>query len=322
MIMNATSTKTARPVAIWAAMIVVYIAWGSTYLAIRYAIQSIPPFLMASFRFLLAGLILYLWRRLSGDSPPTAKQWRSGAIVGLFLLLGGNGLVVWAEQRVVSGIAALLVASAPLWMLLIDWARGKRKPGWFVGLGVLIGFLGIAVLAGPSQLTGLHGDIDLVGMGVLTLAAVFWAIGSLYSRSADLPTSPLLGTSIEMLCGGFGLLLAGSLTGEWGRLNLASITVPSLLGLGYLIVFGSLAGFSAYTWLLRAAPTSLVSTYAYVNPIVAIFAGAVFLNEPLSPRVLLAAAVIIGAVAMITLAQPTRKQPAAEKEPSLARGDD
>ncbi len=324
--MKTSTTRKASALSIWAAMISVYIVWGSTYLAIRFAIQTIPPFLMAGLRFLLAGGLLYAWRRLQGDPRPTRLEWRSAAIVGGFLLVGGNGGVVWAEQRVASGIAALLVGSSPLWMVLIDLLR-PRKDGsrirlsWMAVVGVLVGFAGIALLAGPSQITGLHGDIDLVGMAVLTLAAFLWAIGSLYSRSAPLPSSPLMGTGLEMLCGGLGLMILGTFTGEWSQLHVMAISTQSLLGLGYLVIFGSLVGFASYTWLLRAAPTTLVSTYAYVNPLVAIFMGNLLAKEPLTPRVLLSAAIIIGAVALITLSRPASKQ-AQNEQLATATGDD
>ncbi len=293
--------------AIWLGMLTIYIAWGSTYLAMRFAIQTIPPFLMAAARFLLAGGLLYAWRRLSGEAAPTAKQWRSALIVGLFLLLGGNGMVVWAEQRVPSGIAALMVSSAPLWMVLIDGLLHRRLPTWRVALGILIGLAGIGVLVGPSQLTGIHGDIDLVGAGALTLASLSWAAGSLYSRKADLPQSPFLYNGMEMLCGGAALLLLGTLTGEWGQLQPAAISGPSWLGFAYLVIFGSLIGFSTYTWLLRGAPTALVSTYAYVNPIVAVVIGNLLAQEPLTPRVVLAAVVIIAGVVLITFNPPKRQ---------------
>lgn len=289
--------------AVWAAMVAVYIFWGSTYLAISYAIQSIPPFLMASARFIIAGGLLFVWRLFSGDRLPTRLHWRSAAIVGVFLLLGGNGGVVWAEQRVVSGIAALMVGATPLWMVLIDWLRGRFRPRPITMLGVLIGFAGIAVLVSPAQLTGLAGGIDPLGTVALLIATLSWAWGSLYSRSAPLSESPLMNTAMEMLTGGLALGLAGSLTGEWARLNLSAVTTPSLLGLAYLIVFGSLVGFTAYTWLLRVAPTTLVSTYAYVNPVVAILVGNLIAQEPLTPRVLLATAIIVSAVALITLTQ-------------------
>lgn len=302
--MSSTSSvavqKQAGPAAIWVGLLSVYIAWGSTYLAMRFAIQTIPPFLMAATRFLIAGGILFLWRRLSGDPAPTPRQWRSAAIVGLFLLIGGNGGVVWAEQRVPSGIAALMVSSTPLWMVLIESVRRRKLPNWKVGLGVLAGLAGLAILIGPSELTGLGGDIDLVGGLVLTLAALSWTVGSLYSRTAELPDSPALYNGMEMLCGSAGLFLLGTLSGEWGQLHVAQISFHSLLGLGYLVIFGSLVGFSAYTWLLRSAPTMLVSTYAYVNPIVAVIMGNLLAQEPLTPRVLVAAVVIVGAVALIT----------------------
>jgi drug/metabolite transporter (DMT)-like permease len=287
---------------IWTALIAVYIAWGSTYLAIRFAVETMPPFLMAAMRFLVAGGILFIWRRAAGDPFPTFRQWKSAAIVGLLMLLGGNGAVVWAERRVVSGVAALLVGAAPLWMVLIDAVRpGAKRSSWQTWLGVLWGFAGIALLVGPSEFAGNGGRFYLPGVGALLLASFLWSAGSLYSRSAALPDSPLLGTSMEMLAGGTGLLIFGSLTGDWSRLNLSAIRLPSILGLIYLIIFGSLVGFAAYTWLLRAAPTPLVSTYAYVNPLVAIFIGNLLAGEPLTPHILLAAMVIISSVLLINI---------------------
>ena len=303
---------------IWAAMLAIYIVWGSTYLAIRFAIETLPPFLMASTRFLTAGSILYIFRRLRGDPAPARIEWRSATIVGILLLVGGNGGVVWAEQFVESGVAALLVGSAPLWMVVLDTllpgqahlARRStdRRSRWLSTAGVLFGFLGIGLLVSPSSLTGLAGQVDPLGAVVLTAAAFSWASGSLYSRGARLPSSPLLGTGMEMLAGGAGLLLLGTLTGEWARVDLQGVTTRSIVSLGYLILFGSLVGFAAYTWLLRVAPTALVSTYAYVNPLVAILLGNLLAQEPLSARVLIATAVILGAVAIITLNQPSRKQ--------------
>jgi drug/metabolite transporter (DMT)-like permease len=304
-------------------MIAVYIVWGSTYLAIRFAVETMPPFLMAGVRFLIAGAVLYAFRRLGGDPAPLRIEWRSAAIVGLFLLVGGNGSVVWAEQRVPSGIAALLVGSAPLWMVLIDALRpgGRRPWGWTI-LGVVLGFAGIVILVGPAQLIGIEGSVDLLGAAALTFAALSWAVGSLYNRGAKLPASPLLGTGMEMLMGGLGLLLLGTLTGEWGRLDLEAIAPRSLWGLIYLIVFGSWVGFAAYTWLLRVAPTTLVSTYAYVNPLVAIFLGNLLAAEPVTPRILIAAAIIVGSVAVITLTQPANGRKKVVEEPVLSSGDD
>jgi drug/metabolite transporter (DMT)-like permease len=306
-------------------MLAVYIAWGSTYLAIRFAVETIPPFLMASVRFLIAGGVLYLFRRfVMKDAAPQRIEWRSAAIVGLFLLVGGNGAVSWAEQRVPSGVAALLVGSAPLWMVLLDALRpGDRRPAGWTLAGVLLGFGGIVVLVGPAQLFGNGTRVDLLGALALTFAAFSWAIGSLYNRGARLPPSPLLATGMEMLMGSLGLALLGSLTGEWSRLEPAAISARSLAGLVYLIIFGSWVGFVAYIWLLRVAPTSLVSTYAYVNPLVAILVGSWLADEAITPRILLAAAIIIGSVALITLTQPARaKSEQVLQESFIAPGED
>jgi drug/metabolite transporter (DMT)-like permease len=299
---------------IWAALCSIYIIWGSTYLAIRFAIQSMPPFLMAGVRFLIAGSILFVWRTLARDPKPTPREWRSTAIVGLFLLLGGNGCVVWAEQRVVSGVTALLIGSTPFWFVLLDALRpGGVKPSWKNIAGVFIGFVGIVLLIGPTEFAGNGQGVDLLGSVVLLFAALFWATGSLFARDAKLPSSPLLSTGMEMLVGGASLFFLGTITGEWSSVNLSAITLPSFLGLAYLIVFGSLVGFAAYTWLLKAAPTPLVATYAYVNPVVAIFLGNLLAQEPLTLHVLLSALIIVSAVVLINSARKTPRT-VAEKQ--------
>jgi len=290
-------------VGIWVAIISVYLVWGSTYLAIRFAVQTIPPFLMAGVRFLISGSVLYLIRRAWGDPKPTGQEWRSASIAGIFLLVGGNGGVVWAEQWVVSGVTALLVATTPLWMISIDTLHPHgRKSGPWVMVGVILGFAGISILIHPFQ-SMRQGDIHLIGALVLILASLFWSVGSLYSRQAKLPSSPLLGTGMEMLAGGGGLLLLGILSGELSQLSWGSISQESWLGLIYLIVFGSWIGFTAYTWLLRSAPTPLVSTHAYVNPIVAVFLGYFIAEEPLTFRILVAMVLVVGSVALITITQ-------------------
>ena len=292
--------------AIWAALITIYVVWGSTYLAIRFAVESLPPFLMGGVRFMLAGALLYVWRRVRGDAAPSKREWRSAAIVGLLLLLGGHGSVAWAEQWVASSVAALLLGTVPLWMVVIDALRpGGRRPDWRTAVGVLVGFAGVAVLIRPTPSTSDVGNVDLLGAVILILGAFLWSVGSLYSRGAPLPSSPLLATSMEMLTGGAGLVLLGTLSGEWGRLNLAAISARSLWAWAYLIVVGALLAFAAYTWLLRVASTSLVSTYAYVNPLVAILLGHLLAGEPLTPRILAAAATIVGSVALITTVRST-----------------
>ena len=285
---------------IWTALLALYIIWGSTYLAIRFAVGTIPPFLMAGTRFLVAGIILFAWRRLAGDPAPTARQWRSTAIIGLLLLLGGNGLVSWAEQNVASGIAALLIGSVPFWMVMIEAIRlGGARPNGVVIFGLCVGFGGIVLLVAPWQANNGVIGTHLMGVGALLVAAFLWSLGSIYSRSADLPKSSLLSTGMEMLGGGAGLYFTGTLAGEWHALDIASISSRSWLGLAFLIVFGSLMGFTAYAWLLRVAPVSLVATYAYVNPLVAILLGSLLAQELLNARILMAALVIVGAVVLI-----------------------
>ena len=286
-----------------AALGAVYVIWGSTYLAIRFAIETMPPFLMAGVRFFVAGGALYTWMRWRGAPPPTRAQWVSAAIVGALLLLLGNGGVVWAEQLMPSGITALLVGTVPLWMAVLNWARpGGTRPSLAVVVGLLFGFAGVALLIGPTQLAG-GSRVSLLGSAIVLVAAVCWASGSLYSRSGRLPSSPLMGTAMEMLAGGTLLLLAGSATGELAQVHLNTISTRSALGLAYLIVFGSLVGFTAYIWLLRAAPPAIASTYAYVNPIVAVLLGWALAGEPLTPRTLLAAAIIVAGVVVITTFQ-------------------
>lgn len=289
-----------RDARIWAALLSIYLIWGSTYLAIRYAVQTIPPFLMAGSRFLVAGLILLTFRRLAKDAFPPRKEFRSAAIVGLLLLLGGNGLVVWAEQRVVSSVTALIIGSVPLFVVVLElfWP-GRPRPSWKVLAGVLCGFVGIAILVGPSQLANSATSIDPLGAAALLFASFFWAIGSIYASQAELPASPLMGTAVEMLVGAAALIICGTLVGEWGRLDLEGISRESALALAYLIVFGSLIGFASYSWLLRAAPISLVSTYAYVNPMVAVFLGYLIADEPLTWQVLMSSLIIVGSVALI-----------------------
>jgi drug/metabolite transporter (DMT)-like permease len=292
---------------VWIALLALYLVWGTTYLAIRFAVQTIPPFLMAGTRFLISGLILYVWRRLAGDPLPTARQWRSGIIVGVLLLLGGNGVVSWAEQHVASGIAALMIASIPLWIAVMDALRpGGIRPDARIIAGLLLGFAGMALLisTGGDQTQGT--GRDLLGLLALLGAALIWSVGSIYARDADMPQSALLGTGIEMLGGAAGLYLVATVSGEWALVRPLQIATSSLIGLAYLVVFGSLIGFVSYTWLLRHAPLSLVSTYAYVNPVVAIFVGAWLGREVINGRIILSALIIIGSVVVINLSRQAR----------------
>jgi drug/metabolite transporter (DMT)-like permease len=293
---------------VWLAMLAIYVIWGSTYLGIRFAIESIPPFLHAGIRFFIAAVLILGWRFLAGDERPTLRQWRDASIVGLFLLLGGNGLVSWAEQTVDSGIAALIVGTVPLWLTLFEALRpGGVKPGWQAVVGLLIGFGGIFILVNPTTLASAAFRVDLLGAGALVLATILWAMGSIYAKTAQVPKSAFMFTGMQMASASVGLLLVSALNGEMASFDIRAVTPTSWMGLIYLILFGSLVAFVAYGWLLRNAPISLVSTYGYVNPLVAIFLGAWLANEVLTWRVFVAALVIISAVVMINQSRPVKK---------------
>lgn len=288
-----------------AAFAAVYLVWGSTYLAIMVALETLPPLLMAGARFLLAGAILYGIMRLRGEPAPAPRHWRTTAVIGALLLLCGNGGVTLAEQTVPSGIAALLVAMVPMWMVLLEWLRPRgTRPTARTLLGLLVGFVGIVVLVGPGALGG---GVDLFGASLVMMGSAAWAAGSIYSRAADLPRSALLATGMEMLWGGAWLALAGLLRGELATVDPAAFSTRSVLAFAYLVLFGSLVGFTAYIWLLGVSTPARVSTYAYVNPVVAVLLGWWLLNEPLTPRVMGAAAIIVLAVAVITTGR--RAQP-------------
>lgn len=297
-------------VVILAAFAAVYLIWGSTYLAIKYAIETLPPFLMAGTRFLVAGALLYAWARWRGQKSaddeaaerPRPAQWRAAVIVGGLLLLCGNGGVVWAERYIASGLAALLVATEPLWIVLLNWTRpGGVRPNAKVALGLLTGFAGMLLLVGPG-LNGSSdsGGVNLFGAGLVVAAAFAWAAGSLYSLRAPAHRSALVASGMQMLAGGTLLMIASLLAGEWTRFDLNRASARSVIALLYLVVFGSIIAFTAYGWLLRTVTPARVATYAYVNPIVAVVLGWALASEPLTGRTLLAAGVIVASVALIT----------------------
>ena len=288
---------------ILAAFASIYLIWGSTYLAIRYAVQTIPPFIMGGLRFVVSGVLLYAWARYRGAPRPTRLHWRNAIIAGGLLLLGGNGAVVWAEQFVPSGLTALLVSILPFWLVIIEWIRPpRRRPHKAVIIGLIIGFIGIVVLVGPGNIGG-QGDVRPIGAVVLILGSLSWAIGSFFSRDADLPEGGLLTTGMEMLGGGALMLVVGALSGELAHFNIHDISRPSAIGLIYLITFGSLLGFTSYIWLLDKVSPARLGTYAYVNPVVAVILGWAIASERLSARTAVAAAIVICAVALITTAR-------------------
>jgi drug/metabolite transporter (DMT)-like permease len=310
----------------------VYVIWGSTYLAIKVGIETIPPFFMAGARFLIAGTILYLLARRRGAPPATRQHWAAASVVGALLLLGGNGALVWSEQRVPSGLAALLLATIPIWMVLLDSLARRDGQGTKLDVrilsGLAIGIAGLALLVGPAKLWG-STRVDLAGASVLMLGSLSWSVGSLYSRQAKLPTSPFLAAAMEMLAGGALLAVLGFLTGEASQIRTGTISSASLLALAYLIAFGSLLGFTAYIWLLGVSSTARVSTYAYVNPVVAVFLGWAFAGETLSARILIATLAIVAAVALILSHRPrpvavapdTEGLPTSEEERALGIGE-
>jgi drug/metabolite transporter (DMT)-like permease len=293
------TSKQHRARIIWA-FAAVYIIWGSTYLAIRFAIETLPPFLMAGARFLIAGSIVFLWRAARGAPRPTAREWQGAAVAGLLMLCGGNGAVVWSEQHVPSGVVALIVAVVPLWMVLLDWLwQRNAAPTRRVLGGVLLGFGGIALLIGPDALAGASSATALALVAPV-LGSLSWAIGSLYARRVTPPGKPFQAIAMQMLAGGAGLLLLGLVTGEASALDPATVSTRSLLATLYLVAFGSIVAYSAYVWLLGHVEAAQVATYAYVNPIVAVLLGWAFAREPLSLRMLIASVVIVAGVAMIT----------------------
>lgn len=290
-----------------AAFAAVYIIWGSTYLGIHLAIQSIPPFLMAGARFLIAGTLLYAITRMRGAPRPQSMHWGSATVIGALLLLVGNGGVTWAQQSVPSGVAALMIAATPLWINLLEWMRPDGAvPRLGVFAGLALGFAGVALIVSSKDQFG-NTIVEPMGALALLIASVCWAAGSVFSRHARQSQSALLAIAMQMIAGGILLLVAGLLAGEASDLNPRAITLSSAWAFGYLTFVGSLVGFTAYVWLLQVSTPARVSTYAYVNPLIAVLLGRVFLDEPLPGRVILAGALIIAAVVFITRA---RSQPA------------
>ncbi len=284
-----------------AAFAAVYFLWGSTYLAIRVAIESIPPMLMAGTRFFTAGVILYTWMRRQGAPRPEGIHWRNAAVVGALLLLIGNGGLTWAELTVPSNIAALIIASTPLWIIVFDWLRpGGHRPRSTVFCGLFLGFIGVSLIISGKDHLG-HKVAAPAGAAVLLAAAICWAAGSVFSRHAQQSSSALLAVSMQMIAGGILLALTGFLLGEHHQLDFAHITTPSRIAFIYLLICGSLIGFTAYVWLLQVSTPALVSTYAFVNPLIAVILGRVFLHEALPESVLIAAALILAAVVLLTV---------------------
>ncbi|GAB1487821.1 drug/metabolite exporter YedA [Opitutaceae bacterium] len=295
------STSTPTRTALIIAFATIYIVWGSTYLAIRVAVETMPPFAMAATRFLIAGTLMGSMLLLRGAAWPTARQWRDNVVVGLFLLLGGNGLVVWAEQFIPSGVAALLIGIGPLFIVLIEWVwPGGTRPSTTTIAALIIGLFGVAWLAAPWE-SASSGGLHIGGVIALIMACALWSLGSIVSRHAKSGAPPLVAASLQMLGGGAGLTVAALAHGDFARVDLGAITPHAWISFIYLIIFGSLVGYSAFAFLIKHSQPARVATFAYVNPVVAVFLGWFFLDEPITARTLVASAIIITAVMIITL---------------------
>jgi drug/metabolite transporter (DMT)-like permease len=311
--MPTAPTRTPDRGAIWLGLLVLYVVWGSTYLGIAIAVETIPPFLMAAVRFVMAGTVLMAWSLLRARRSfvaPSRREWRDTIVVGALLLGGGMGMVAFGEQTIPSGIAALLIAMMPVWVAIFGRAfLGERLPR-IAAVGIVVGFVGVTILVGPTIL-GQAGALDPLGLAAIIVSPIAWSLGSLYaSHKAMLPSQPLVATGTQMLAGGAVLALMAGVTGEFGRFDASAVSGDSIGALVYLTVIGSLLAFTAYGWLLRVAPLPLIATYAYVNPVVAVILGAALRDEPIDQRTLVAGAVIIGAVALIVTARGRMTAPA------------
>lgn len=293
--MRANTPDSRTPLLIWSALAIVYVVWGSTYLGIRITIETMPPMLSGALRFVTAALLLGGFLLIKKGTAPfrmSPRQFGGAALVGVLLLTGGNGMVAVAEQHISSGLAALLVASVPLWLVVFRIAA-RDRPALLTLAGVLIGFGGVAALS----LNGGGGTASTTGIVVILLASLSWSIGSFLSSRIPMPANVWAASTVEMLVGGVGLIVAGMSLGE--RLDVTAVSGRSWAALAYLVLVGSLVGFTAYTWLLGNAPISLVSTYAYVNPVVAVILGVLVVNEHVTAQIVAGGAVILVGVALV-----------------------
>jgi drug/metabolite transporter (DMT)-like permease len=299
----------------WLALAIVYVVWGSTYLGIDLAVRTMPPFLMASVRFLIAGPLLYVWATRRGDRSdrPTARHWLSAFLIAAPMLAIGNAGVGWAEQTIDTGTASLIIASVPLWMALLDRVFYAERLARMIVIGLVVGFGGVGLLVAPG---GPGGGASRAAI-LLVFSSLAWALGSLYSRQAPQPQRPLVAAAMQMTAGGLILAVVSAASGEASGFHVSQVSLESWLGLAYLVVAGSLVAYTAYMWLLREVPTSLVGTYAYVNPVVAVLLGTVILGEPLTWRTLVGGGVILASVALIVSA-PKPRGAAERRQASVA----
>jgi len=301
------NSRQPKPWAILVAFAAVYFVWGSTYLAMRVGVRSIPPFLLGATRFFFAGAILWAYHLARGQTHLAKGHWRQTALSGFLLLVGGNGAVVWSVQYIPSGLAALVVGTVPLWIVAIQWLQGTRKPTARVVAGLFTGLSGMAVLLGPDVVQSLsHASATktparhALGIGLVLFASLSWSLGSLQSRGTRIEGAPFLAPAMQTLSGGAMLAVLSVATGEWRTFSPSQVQPQAIAAVAFLVVFGSLVAYSAYIWLLQVVPPARVATYAFVNPVVAVLLGCLLLGEPLTTRMIIAAALILGAVALIT----------------------
>lgn len=302
------------------ALATIYLVWGSTYLGIKVAVETMPPFTMAAIRFLIAGAILLLFLMLRGAKRPTLRQWRDNSIIGTLLLLGGNGPVAWAEQFIPSGITALLIGIGPLFVVLTEWAwPGGQRPTAGVLVALLLGLAGVVWLAAPWE-TPLEGGLPLTGVLVVLVSCVCWSVGSIYSRHAKSSPNPFQASALQMLGGGTALLITALAMGDFARFDVTAVSTRSWSALVYLIAVGSLIGFSTFVWLMKNVPPALAATFAYVNPVVAVLLGWWLLDEHVTTRTFSAASVIIVSVIIITV-QKNRRSLAVPPRQAIAAAE-
>jgi len=302
--------RTAPPprILLVAAFAALYIIWGSTYLGVKIGVETMPPWPMIAARHSLAGIILYTVLRLSGTPPPKREHWKGGIIGGVMLLVVGNGLIAFSAHRIASGVASLVVATTPIWIVAAASTRpGGRLPLPKEWVGLALGLAGLALLGGPSLAAAFRGDagsLDVGAMGLILIGAISWSIGSVIGREVPRPDNAFMGSALQMLSAGAVLVVGCAVTGQWSLVNLPAVSPRSWIALAYLILFGSLLGFTAYVWLLRVAKTSHVATYAYVNPIVALLLGASIGHEVITPMMLVAGVVTLLGVVLVVMPSP------------------
>src|SRR5262250_1986059 len=292
---NSAAQKRKDSIKVVLAFLAIYIVWGSTYLAIRYAVETIPPLVTAGIRHTIAGSILWVWAMARGYRP-RREHWLAGSIVGALFFLVGHGTLHWAEQHVASGLAALLIATEPMFILVLAWAAGQQRISRISALGLALGIAGVAILTGVELSTK---DASLLGLLAVLTGSFAWSAGVVISPRLKLPSDALARTAVPLVCGAVMLLATAGVTGEFHALQWSQVSLKSLLGLGYLITFGSIVAFTAYTWLLQRCPPAVVATHTYANPVVAVLLGWLLAGEALTARVGLASLAILGAIMLI-----------------------